>query len=228
LGIGQEQQVATAQGVVDTAAIAALPPAVAPGITQAEIDAAELAAREAAAKASLEKLIADFHDIATGKVKSPAELEFEQQYQTAKAHAQGSMLNVRGLQQGGTRSRETQIGLNTMQNQDQQVLQNQVRSQAGQAEADLSGVLASGDYDMANINSAMRLGNQAIDVNALTNKAALEFYKSQGRYARDAGRAGQTLGDDQADANWWKQIAQSGIGAAGTVAGIVGKPGWGK
>lgn len=205
---------------------------VVPGLTQAEIDAqkaaAELAAREAAARAQLEKLIADFHDIATGKAKSPAELEFEQQYQTAKAHAQGAMLNVRGLQQGGTRSRETQIGLNTMQNQDQQVLQQQARSQAGQAEAELSGVLASGDYDLASINAATRLGNQAIDVNSMTNAAALEFYKSQGRYDLGMKRAGQTLSNDASDAAWWNQIAQGGMGAAGTVAGLGQKGGlWG-
>lgn len=188
----------------------------------------EAKGRAAQSRGSLESLIQQFHDIASGRTKTEAEQVFEQQYQNAQASAYSNMLGLEGVDPGeALRLRAQQAGaIQARREQDRRVLREQITDQAKQQEAGLTGVLAQGDEATANLDALYNQGMSALDWEEKTGQATRAWDKAKGDYGLAVTGAKNARGDYGRDSAFWQGLAGNVAELGGTTAAYGQKSGW--
>lgn len=170
-------------------------------------------------------LIAQLHDVASGKVTTPAEQLLEQTYVGAQKAAYGTAANTRDIGGGEARrmGQQNSDALGMEASGAQSVLHAQQTQQANELLATLYGNTLAQDTSMANLKAQGALGNrQLADANAQFNvRGGLEAGVADQQYWSALANAKLGYGLDQEDL--YGDLLKRGAQAAGGGLSQLGK-----
>ncbi len=181
------------------------------------------------ARARQQALIDQLHGIATGRIKSPAMEQFEQQVQQAQNQSQGTSASLRDVGPGGQMqlAQQNQGNIQAQGIQNGAILQTQQQQQAEQALASLYEQQRNGDLGQADVNAQGTLGNNALNDMYGMNQFGLQYGidTRNTQQAQDLARA--KLGFGSADSQSSENKVGSALGAAGSLFGYLSNAGSG-
>ena len=191
---------------------------------------ATLAAQHAAEKQTKDSqaaLLQQFHDVASGKVRSQAEMDFESQFRNAMAQSHGASMNVRGQLAAGQQQRQSNLETNMRSSAAEYlpVLQAQARQQAAGQEVALAGQLRQGDLAAQDLSTWQALAQQGLTDTSAMNSASNAYQALVNQYQGMMGSAGNQMGLNVGTNQLTGQVVGMGTGTLGSLYGYYQKMG---
>ena len=168
-------------------------------------------------QARRDALLQKFHELASGRTKSDAELEFEKQYQAAAQASYGSATNVKGVNSvdaANFRSSQ-QAEMQSNQMATQKALHESIAKAARQQEAALAADIAKGAMSKEALDNWYAQGLAGIDAAAGRSAFNTSFQGAAGEYGRTSRQGRNALADWYAQDSSARGAAQAGAGALG-------------
>lgn len=175
------------------------------------------AAAAADTQARRDALLQKFHELASGRTKSDAELEFEKQYQAAAQASYGSATNVKGVNSvdaANFRSSQ-QAEMQSNQMATQKALHESIAKAARQQEAALAADIAKGAMSKEALDNWYAQGLAGIDAASGRSAFNTSFQGAAGEYGRTSRQGRNALTDWYAQDSSARGAAQAGAGALG-------------